>query len=263
MGHKRWLLCLVVGGLAGAAWPACGQTPYREVHGLFGDRTLGQMLSPRPDTLRGGIVTGPNGEFLGRGRSEGMRFPNMPWHYPSVVATAGPVPARFPAERSLMSGWPADQRPAVPEPVAPPLPAPPAPLPAEPSGTPPAEQWFGAPPLESTSAAVRPARVSSPMFAVAEPAQPAVRAVSFGAPAPGGGAAAAVSEMIRRSDGIRKLSPIHVTVQNETAILRGQVATEHDRQLAELLARFEPGVWQVQNELTVGEPVTTLPVERP
>lgn len=49
-------------------------------------------------------------------------------------------------------------------------------------------------------------------------------------------------------------SPLEVTVQDQTATLRGEVATEHDRLLAEHIARFEPGVRFVENELTVARP---------
>jgi hypothetical protein len=49
-------------------------------------------------------------------------------------------------------------------------------------------------------------------------------------------------------------SPLEVVVENETATLRGEVATAHDRLLAEHIARFEPGVRFVRNELTVAEP---------
>ena len=41
------------------------------------------------------------------------------------------------------------------------------------------------------------------------------------------------------------------TMSGRSAILRGEVATEHDRVLAAELLRLEPGVGQVQNQLTV------------
>jgi len=48
---------------------------------------------------------------------------------------------------------------------------------------------------------------------------------------------------------IKKRSPIRVDVVGETAILRGRVATQRDRELAENLVRFEPGIWDVKNLL--------------
>ncbi len=49
------------------------------------------------------------------------------------------------------------------------------------------------------------------------------------------------------------LSGVAVEVQARTAILRGVVASEEQRLLAEELVRLEPGIDQVQNELTVGQ----------
>jgi len=46
-------------------------------------------------------------------------------------------------------------------------------------------------------------------------------------------------------------TPIEVSVEGETATLRGTVASERDRTLARLLVLFEPGISKVENELTV------------
>jgi osmotically-inducible protein OsmY len=48
-----------------------------------------------------------------------------------------------------------------------------------------------------------------------------------------------------------RLPGIEVAVLERTAILRGVVASEEDRQLAELLAGFESGVSRVENQLRV------------
>lgn len=45
--------------------------------------------------------------------------------------------------------------------------------------------------------------------------------------------------------------PISVTVQGDTATLRGSVASAHDRIVAEVMLRLEPGIRQVDNQLTV------------
>ena len=47
---------------------------------------------------------------------------------------------------------------------------------------------------------------------------------------------------------------MEVTIEGATAILRGVVATEHDRVLAERVAKLEPGVRQVENLLTLAPP---------
>ena len=48
-------------------------------------------------------------------------------------------------------------------------------------------------------------------------------------------------------------SPIQIEVQKGTAILRGAVASAHDRAIAERLVLLEGGIWKVKNELTVSE----------
>jgi hypothetical protein len=57
--------------------------------------------------------------------------------------------------------------------------------------------------------------------------------------------------------GMTKLGPIEASLEGTTAVLRGRVATEADRQLAEGLARLEPGVGAVRNELVVGSAAAT------
>jgi hypothetical protein len=68
-------------------------------------------------------------------------------------------------------------------------------------------------------------------------------------------------ERLRKALGDRLSSPLDVTIDGQTAVLRGTVATDHDRRLAELVARFEPGVLQVKNELEVAGAASSRPVE--
>ena len=49
----------------------------------------------------------------------------------------------------------------------------------------------------------------------------------------------------------RRAGPLSVTVDARTATLRGVVASTEDRQLAEVVVGFEPGVSKVVNQLTV------------
>jgi osmotically-inducible protein OsmY len=46
-------------------------------------------------------------------------------------------------------------------------------------------------------------------------------------------------------------TPLTVTMEGQTALLQGVVATPHDRDLAEQLVRLEPGVAEVANELRI------------
>lgn len=54
---------------------------------------------------------------------------------------------------------------------------------------------------------------------------------------------------------IRSVGPIRVTLIGEQAILEGVVESEHARSLAERVALLEPGISQIQNDLTIGTPV--------
>ena len=56
---------------------------------------------------------------------------------------------------------------------------------------------------------------------------------------------------------------IEVSSEGHSAILRGAVPSEHDRQTAELLVMFEPGIQKVENELTVDSTLPPVPHGRP
>ncbi len=62
---------------------------------------------------------------------------------------------------------------------------------------------------------------------------------------------------------LQTLSPVTVLTRGRTVILRGTVASDHDRDLAGQLARLEPAVDQVENELIVGQPTTVPPSAPP
>jgi hypothetical protein len=57
--------------------------------------------------------------------------------------------------------------------------------------------------------------------------------------------------ILQRSSRIEAISPLAVQVRGRTAILTGQVASESDRELAQKVVLLEPGISQVQNDLTV------------
>lgn len=60
-----------------------------------------------------------------------------------------------------------------------------------------------------------------------------------------------ITRQLAQSLGQGLLGPIVVSVQNETATLKGQVATEHDRRLAALIVLLEPGISKIKNDLTI------------
>jgi osmotically-inducible protein OsmY len=64
----------------------------------------------------------------------------------------------------------------------------------------------------------------------------------------------ALAARLEKSQRIQTLSAVQVHLDRGTATLRGVVATEHDRALAERLTRLEAGIFRVKNELTVAPP---------
>lgn len=64
----------------------------------------------------------------------------------------------------------------------------------------------------------------------------------------------AVTRQLQETPVLRTTSPIAVSVEGRTATLRGEVASERDRELAQQLALFEPGIDGVRNLLTVKSP---------
>ena len=69
---------------------------------------------------------------------------------------------------------------------------------------------------------------------------------------------ATLERRLQNSSRIRWTSPLELTVDGQTAILRGEVATSRDRELAQAWAEFEPGISDVQNDLTVMSPDPSL-----
>lgn len=87
-----------------------------------------------------------------------------------------------------------------------------------------------------------------------------VRSVAFDYPQPDTPrVGAALAGRFQSTGALQKLGPIAVQVQGRTAILRGEVATDHDRVIAEKLALLEAGISDVQNELTVAPPTAPRP----
>ena len=62
---------------------------------------------------------------------------------------------------------------------------------------------------------------------------------------------------------LRQVTPMRVTVHERTAILEGEVASPHDRLLAEQLARLEPGIDRVRNLLVVAPESAVEPLRPP
>ena len=289
MRHARIFLPIVVLALAVAASDAFGQG-YSGivVQGMFGPRVIGRTLEPPQRQWSGGIKVSDVGAFMGTVRPEGrLMFNSAQPSGPALVRFGVPFSAEqtggTPALGAVRPGMPQqapgaelpwDQQmlrsgglvPASPSlaPGGPPSPqaAPPAGGSPAPGVTPRPAQWMRTPgpagtPGETTSPtgaspAAAPAAVSPRM------ATPQLSMDSGPLP-PASDAGATLTSLLERSRQIQKRSPISVTVRDYTAILRGRVATEHDRSLAAALLLLEPGIWQVQNELVVESPPPVSP----
>lgn len=60
-----------------------------------------------------------------------------------------------------------------------------------------------------------------------------------------------IAKRLAKLPGLALTSPLEVSLNSDEATLRGTVATERDRELAERLVLLEPGVSRVRNELQV------------
>ena len=63
-----------------------------------------------------------------------------------------------------------------------------------------------------------------------------------------------LEQRLEKSSWVDTRSPMDVSIEKGIATLQGVVATESDRRLAERLARLEPGIRQIDNQLTVAAP---------
>ncbi len=75
--------------------------------------------------------------------------------------------------------------------------------------------------------------------------------VGFDYPISASSISTAASKNLANIPQLQLKSPVEVQMSGRKAILRGVVATESDRDLAERLALLEPGISEVQNELIV------------
>lgn len=67
----------------------------------------------------------------------------------------------------------------------------------------------------------------------------------------------AMQTRLEKLPGIKFIGPSQVTMEGRTAVLKGTVASEEDRELAQALAKMEPDVLDVRNELVVDSTATS------
>lgn len=259
--------------------------------GLFGEREFGRPLKPRESRFSSGLERGPSGNFIGRTNTDrGTTFrspvpaqPEAPPLIPPEAYNLEPdmVPGYLAEQARRLAEM---QSQAQPQPAAP-MPGQPAPYPpeqpvlpsqpAQPSLAPgipgpsreelrtSPDRWFrgGTGPSQPAQSA-QPAQPGGAAMLTAPPAlgrsylaTPTLGPVAAPGPAPLRGQAALsgvpLGARITRQLGPRATSPISAIYQGDTVTLQGRVATEGDRVVAEQMARFEPGVRSVVNQISV------------
>jgi len=224
-----------------------------EVRGLFGQRVLGEPLKPGTRRMMMGLRLGPSGDFRGIDRSNGRTlFPGV--EPPTAFAGSGQRPLRqFPAP------W---QRRPLPPPVPQLLPELPAAPPLE--GAQPEMEFETAPEIwfRSQSPPAGPAATSATPTGTRPAASGASRAapplstrmeIGFTGRSSADNSSPAPTLPARMAQRLRSPAgaPIAISLEGNTATVRGEVATPYDRAVIAAFLLMEPGVWQLNNELTV------------
>lgn len=84
--------------------------------------------------------------------------------------------------------------------------------------------------------------------------------IAFAFPRPSGDVVGErITQELQLIDRLRLPSPISVSVEDGTAILRGVVTSSHDREMIARLVSFEPGIVRVRNELQIQSTATPKP----
>ena len=205
-----------------------------QAHGTFGDRTLGQSFVPRPSTFGGGIQTGPSGNFLYLGRSDGSAAFATPWRK-NDTGVLVPGSAGQPASNAAFSPQSSAPQYNLPEIQA----IPDFALPSFPEtngreGTSPAQPALGL------------AHGIGPP--AARPQQPYIRSREL----------SDRLTQIARSKGLLAGPGIDVYLGNNIALLQGAVGTPGDCVLLASVLALEPEVQQIDNRLVAIGPIQTM-----
>ena len=253
-----WLIATLVLLVAQRDVPAQSTSSRVRTHGMFGDRELGDVIKLQPSTrFSNTFWRGPSGNFLGRDANAPSRlFPSVHRDPTSTVqqyqavlppgasSEIGPFfPRELPAAAQIEESPQLEEAPQI---------------------------WFrgSSPPGEATAAPLR-----SPLPPAAGPgialgggrlgatatgsdrgAPRLATGMAIGFPQPGPVdqfLSSALSSQISKIPRYQSGEPITVTVSRGTATLRGTVPTQHDRKVLAEFVRMEPGVWKVDNRLTV------------
>lgn len=265
-----WLI--VTSSEAVAQWQSNGASQGVEVRAsMFGPRTLGQGISmPR---VRPGEQTNPypislytqppawdNQPLNWGGTSTGPYIYVSPWATPEnrrwsdgvIGSTVPPIRERVPfsgtprepaAElNAVVPAAAANASVVAPGNVAAPMVG----------GTAQAQTQYPATPEGEMAAPGEDAALAAQAAPVTPPIRPSIEwQTNYRVAGP---AEQALARRLRETLDERITAPIQVMIAGGTVVLRGSVVSEEARAVAGHLARFEPGIRTVQNELTVAPP---------
>jgi hypothetical protein len=222
--------------------------------GLFGPRIIGQSLVPRGRSFARGAAPPVGGSGLapldygGLGTLQGdERFTRMgrqPGEF--VGADLTDLPAFY-------TDVPLDAAGNAWDPLGRGLRQPPR---LQPNAQPPAGPGMVGPSIARPGMAAPGMGVPVTARPVPQRAVSRSAAIAYSAPA---GIETQLAARLQNMVGRKDLPPITVALQDRTVVLRGSVATPHERDLAGRLALLEAGIDQVQNELAIGPPPATNP----
>lgn len=244
-----------------------------EVSGMFGPRQLGETFKPKPSTLfSGSFLRGPGGSFVGRNPAQPsalFRTPYPPYYDYSSLPPAQPQVIPVMPSEAPVAGQREQQPELQPQPLRQPGLPPEAP-----------QMWFRGERPMGTSGGLAPGAESATAPAAWQGAAAEFRrgpAIGLGGVIPSGegqtangssaltgmplgvGGVGSVDQLLSSSlesqiasiPRFQKGGPIRVSVAGGVATLQGSVATQHDRKVLAEFVRMEPGVWKVNNEVTV------------
>ncbi len=246
-----------------------GPTPLGTSYGTFGPRTVGTTLAPAPRSLFSSEPRDRVGYQAGMGLGGPINvygliqsyepFPTInsnPQTPPFSTARDQVTQAALQGIRQTVRQIPPIESTEIPQPSATEGSAPVTPS-AVPTSPAPAAQPMRSP-TSSTAPQMQPMRLpaastteslaSGPPTDGGFPSFPTTVSVGFATRAPD-----TQTELLATLGRLGKpwVQTIRVTQEGDVVVLRGQVPSERDRLLVEQLARLEPGIWEVRNELTV------------
>lgn len=269
MRNPLLAILIAATAMAGGQQAALAQWDWNNVptRGMFGERQLGSSLNPKSGTrFTNSFLRGPDGDFLGLDSTRvGSRFPG-PGPADLYAPPASPQIPPAITSRGLEYRNPNMGQPQYPVQVE----SAPQAATAAPAAAPQPQPEAGEAPVISfrdrNPAGAASQAAPSPNAPTVAPgpgiALSGVAPTLSGRTAPlpyGLGQAGSIDVLMSRSlqsqiarmPRFQTSQPVRVSVSGGVATLQGAVPTQHDRKVLAEFVRMEPGIWNVDNQLTI------------